>query len=81
MRQTYDSPLLQSCLYKMVPYQLVWGAIACLVVARAATEGEFCSKDAKDDCGKEPERKFRKTALITGGAGFVAHHVIEVCSE
>ena len=71
--------ILQSCFYKMTPYQLVWVVVACLVVARAASEGDFCSKDAKDDCGKEPERKFRKTALITGGAGFVAHHVIEVC--
>merc|ERR1719158_2729728 len=37
-----------------------------------------CSKDGdKEDCGAKKENKFKKTVLVTGGSGFVAHHVIE----
>ena len=35
-----------------------------------------CSKDG-DDCGAKQENKYKKTVLVTGGSGFVAHHVIE----
>jgi len=39
---------------------------------------ESCSKeDQREDCGAEPRNKFRKTVLVTGGSGFVAHHVVE----
>jgi len=39
---------------------------------------ESCSKEGqKEDCGAEPKNKFRKTVLVTGGSGFVAHHVVE----
>ena len=65
----------------MVHYQLLCAGLALINVARVATEGDFCKKDAEEDCGKDPERKFRKTALITGGSGFVAHHVIEVTNS
>jgi len=37
-----------------------------------------CSKDSgKEDCGVDKDSKYRKTVLITGGSGFVAHHVVE----
>lgn len=67
----------------MIPYQIICVAsVALLSVGEAATEGEgsgdgFCKKSAEDDCGQAVENKFKKTALITGGSGFVAHHVIE----
>ena len=41
---------------------------------------ETCSSKDQADCGAEPENKFKaavKTVLVTGGSGFVAHHVIE----
>jgi len=39
-------------------------------------EDGSCSKDG-DDCGAKQENKYKKTVLVTGGSGFVAHHVIE----
>ena len=39
-------------------------------------EDGSCSKDG-DDCGAKKENKYKKTVLVTGGSGFVAHHVIE----
>jgi len=38
---------------------------------------ETCNKDQTEDCGAQPDLKYRKTVLVTGGSGFVAHHVIE----
>ena len=67
----------------MIPFKLLLVAsVACIsaVSAEGETDG-FCKKSGEDDCGKEPEKKFRKTALITGGSGFVAHHVIEVSCQ
>lgn len=65
----------------MIPCRVACLAfIAWIGAVSGVPEGEedgFCKKSADEDCGKEPEKKFRKTALITGGAGFVAHHVIE----
>ena len=69
----------------MIPCHVACLAFIALIGAVSGVpEGEedgFCKKSADEDCGKEPEKKFRKTALITGGAGFVAHHVIEVISD
>ena len=70
----------------MIPYSILGiAATALLSVGSIATEevagdGQtgFCKKSADDDCGGKAENKFRRTALITGGSGFVAHHVIEV---
>jgi hypothetical protein len=71
--------------WKMIPFRVTFLAfIALISVVSGVAEGEedgFCKKSADDDCGKEPEKKFKKTALITGGAGFVAHHVIEVICD
>jgi len=69
----------------MIPYSILGiAATALLSVGSIATEevagdGQtgFCKKSADDDCGGKAENKFRRTALITGGSGFVAHHVIE----
>ena len=38
-------------------------------------EDGSCSKDG-DDCGANKENKYKKTVLVTGGSGFVAHHVM-----
>jgi len=39
-----------------------------------------CSRDG--ECGEgEGENKYSKTVLVTGGSGFVAHHVIETILE
>ena len=67
----------------MIPFKvLLVASIACISAASAEEETDgVCRKSAEDDCGKEPEKKFRKTALITGGSGFVAHHVIEVSCQ
>jgi len=43
--------------------------LVCLVVL--SSQEDVCHKD-KVDCGAN-----KKTALVTGGAGFIAHHVIE----
>ena len=73
---------MNEALFKMIPYHIICVAtIALLCVASKASEAEndgFCKKSGEDDCGQATENKFRKTALITGGSGFVAHHVIEV---
>ena len=52
-----------------------------LALLRPALLQETCSS-TKDhtDCAAEPENKFKaavKTVLVTGGSGFVAHHLIE----
>ena len=53
-------------------------AIGAIVLASEEETEGFCGKNPDDDCGKAKENQYVKTALITGGSGFVAHHVIEV---
>ena len=47
------------------------------ILSPVLLEEPACDKDQREDCGAEPENKFRKTVLVTGGSGFVAHHVVE----
>lgn len=49
-----------------------------LLLSSVSLDEGACSKDGdKEDCGAKAENKFKKTVLVTGGSGFVAHHVIE----
>ena len=53
--------------------------LALALLSPALLQEETCSQD-QTDCRAAPENKFRpavKTVLVTGGSGFVAHHVIE----
>ena len=38
---------------------------------------DSCNKDQEEDCGPRTSNNYRKTVLVTGGSGFVAHHVVE----
>merc|ERR1719228_2920197 len=51
--------------------------VAVKATENESPDGEFCKKAAGDDCGQVTNNKYSKTALVTGGSGFVAHHVIE----
>ena len=48
-----------------------------LALLSSALLEESCSKDQAEDCGSVASNKYRKTVLVTGGSGFVAHHVVE----
>ena len=48
-----------------------------LALLSPALQEESCSKDQAEDCGSVASNKYRKTVLVTGGSGFVAHHVVE----